>query len=421
MSASTRYALVSLVALSWLAAGCGSPKKTDLGGGCTLNSDCNSPLVCTFGKCHTACVQTRDCPLGQSCVMAAGGSVCQLPAEADCRAATCEIGTVCAVDYHCRTVCQSPIDCTPLQACVSNVCADPTDLDPNGQLPPETPPSIPDAGAPDTASADIPAVSPAEASIAESGPEASTTNDSSSPDRSVDSSRDSGIVEIHPEVGADVLRDMDPAADGGSAPVPCTGKPLTITYDGTTTPDSTALAALFSTQVSSGASWSASGGELVLRTSPSEFVWFGNHASYDPVSWPMAPTAQGNSVSIRGKLGGESQGFHVYLTDEGVQSGGIFFMPGYVMLRTGTDDYARQDIDTSTYHTYLIATGNGRLSYSIDGVEVSSQALQGSQAPGGQLIIGDGNYSRGPLGWETGTFHIDDVTIRTFTSCVALE
>jgi sulfatase modifying factor 1 len=137
MSASTRYALVSLVAFSWLAAGCGSSKKTDLGGGCTLNSDCNSPLLCTFGKCHTACVQTSDCPLGQSCVMAAGGSVCQLPTEADCRTTTCEIGTVCAVDYHCRTVCQSPTDCTPLQACVSNVCADPTDLDPTGQLPPK--------------------------------------------------------------------------------------------------------------------------------------------------------------------------------------------------------------------------------------------------------------------------------------------
>ena len=139
MSTSTRYALVSLVALSWLATGCGSAKKIDLGGECKLNSDCNSPLACSFGKCHTACVETRDCPLGQSCVMAAGGSICQLPVEADCRTATCEIGTVCAVDYRCRTVCQNPINCTPGQACVSNVCADGTDLDPSGQLPQTTP------------------------------------------------------------------------------------------------------------------------------------------------------------------------------------------------------------------------------------------------------------------------------------------
>jgi hypothetical protein len=145
-SASTRFLLVSLVAFSGLAAGCDSPKKIDLGGECKLNSDCNSPLLCSFGKCHTACVQTRDCPVGQSCVMAAGGSVCQLPAEADCRTASCEIGTVCAVDHRCRTVCQNLTNCTPGQVCVSNVCADGTDLDPNGQLP-QTPPPKVDSGA----------------------------------------------------------------------------------------------------------------------------------------------------------------------------------------------------------------------------------------------------------------------------------
>jgi hypothetical protein len=142
MSASTRYVLTSLVAFSWLAAGCSSPTKIDLGGGCLVNSDCNSPLSCSFGKCHAVCVETRDCPLGQSCVAAAGGSVCQLPVEAKCRTATCAIGTVCAVDYRCRTVCQSPTNCTPGQACVSNVCADGTDLDPSGQLPQTVPPKV---------------------------------------------------------------------------------------------------------------------------------------------------------------------------------------------------------------------------------------------------------------------------------------
>jgi alpha-tubulin suppressor-like RCC1 family protein len=127
--------VVSLVALSWLVAGCDSSKKVDLGGECSLNSECNSPLVCTFGKCHAACVQTRDCPLGQSCVMTAGGSVCQLPEEVDCRTMTCAAPAICAVDNHCRTVCQTAANCTLGQVCVSSVCADTADLDPNGQLP----------------------------------------------------------------------------------------------------------------------------------------------------------------------------------------------------------------------------------------------------------------------------------------------
>jgi formylglycine-generating enzyme len=140
MSASTRYALVSLVAFSWLAAGCGSPKKVDLGGGCLLNSDCNSPLSCTFGKCHTTCAATRDCPLGQSCVSTPDGGVCQLPDEASCEGTIlCAEGLLCAVDYRCRAVCSSDGNCRLGQKCVGGVCADSSDLDPTGQLPPKNP------------------------------------------------------------------------------------------------------------------------------------------------------------------------------------------------------------------------------------------------------------------------------------------
>jgi hypothetical protein len=140
MSASTRYALVSLVALSWLAAGCGSSKKVDLGGGCLINSDCNSPLSCAFGKCHTACAQTRDCPLGQSCVSTPEGGVCQLAAEASCEGnMLCAQGLLCAVDYRCRAACTSDGNCRLGQKCVGGVCADSSDLDPTGQLPPKNP------------------------------------------------------------------------------------------------------------------------------------------------------------------------------------------------------------------------------------------------------------------------------------------
>ena len=45
--------------------------------GCTLNSDCDAPLVCTFGMCHTACRTTEDCPTGSRCVQGDGASVCQ--------------------------------------------------------------------------------------------------------------------------------------------------------------------------------------------------------------------------------------------------------------------------------------------------------------------------------------------------------
>ncbi len=91
-----------------LAGACGGSKKIDPGEACTLNSDCRNPLSCSFGKCHETCVTTRDCPLGSSCVMTSTGGVCQLVEEADCRSSgACAAGMFCAVDYRCRTACQS--------------------------------------------------------------------------------------------------------------------------------------------------------------------------------------------------------------------------------------------------------------------------------------------------------------------------
>jgi len=130
-----------------LAFACSSPKKIDIGGQCQLNSDCNSPLVCSMGVCHSACVETRDCPAGQSCVKTSTGSVCQLPAEADCRTVQCLGGLVCAVDYRCRTPCQSAANCNTGQVCVSGVCADTTDVDTGGNLPQKNPNAGIDGGA----------------------------------------------------------------------------------------------------------------------------------------------------------------------------------------------------------------------------------------------------------------------------------
>ena len=120
-----------------LAVGCSSSKKIDVGTPCVLNSDCNNPLSCTYGKCHEGCRSTVDCQPGQECTKVSGLGVCLLPAEATCTAVnpSCATPLVCASDLHCRSTCTSAVtDCMGSQACVSGVCADQTDLV-NGQLP----------------------------------------------------------------------------------------------------------------------------------------------------------------------------------------------------------------------------------------------------------------------------------------------
>jgi len=54
--------LVLVVVSVWLAAGCSSAKKIDVGGTCILNSDCTGSLVCTSGLCHTACAYRPTAP-----------------------------------------------------------------------------------------------------------------------------------------------------------------------------------------------------------------------------------------------------------------------------------------------------------------------------------------------------------------------
>ena len=131
--------LVATAAL--LAAGCGNSKPIDVGTPCVLNSDCNNPLSCTYGKCHEGCRSTGDCQPGQECTKVSGLGVCLLPAEATCTVANPVCGTslVCAADLHCRSTCaNAATDCMASQVCVSGVCADQADLV-NGQLPQKGP------------------------------------------------------------------------------------------------------------------------------------------------------------------------------------------------------------------------------------------------------------------------------------------
>jgi alpha-tubulin suppressor-like RCC1 family protein len=107
--------------------------------GCTLNSDCNNPLVCAFQRCHEACVETRDCPQGQRCVAGEDGTnVCQLPDDVDCTTSSgCNGSQVCAVDRECRDACSGENDCIGDQVCAtSGACAEPDEVDDDGDLPP---------------------------------------------------------------------------------------------------------------------------------------------------------------------------------------------------------------------------------------------------------------------------------------------
>src|SRR3954468_13978602 len=74
-----------LVLAFWLGAGACSkdtPRLSKLAQGCALNSECDSPLVCAFERCHVACKEDRDCKQGEErFVLGEHGNVCQLDQE----------------------------------------------------------------------------------------------------------------------------------------------------------------------------------------------------------------------------------------------------------------------------------------------------------------------------------------------------
>jgi hypothetical protein len=143
-----------------LVAACSSASKPPVGSTCLKNTDCASPLVCTFGRCHTACTEARDCPAGQLCVKGADGTGCQLPTEAHCLyRSDCAAPLTCALDRQCRVECQTDVDCaTRSQLCVmpDQVCAEPEEVDANTHRLRNAQPGqpAPDAAAPDASAAD---------------------------------------------------------------------------------------------------------------------------------------------------------------------------------------------------------------------------------------------------------------------------
>jgi hypothetical protein len=125
---------VTLAIASTAASGCSSSKNqlAALAGGCSINSDCTSPLVCVFSLCHGQCIESRDCPAGERCVsVGVDSNICQLPGEASCTSgATCPSGLVCAADNQCRNGCSATQAC-PVggQGCVAGACYDPAQGD----------------------------------------------------------------------------------------------------------------------------------------------------------------------------------------------------------------------------------------------------------------------------------------------------
>jgi len=113
-------------------------KLAGLADGCTLNSECTSPLICAFQRCHTQCEETRDCPSGLRCVEGENGrNVCLLPDETGCLStAACQGDQICGVDRQCRDVCTDSDECIGAQVCsTTGTCAEPDEVDGSGNLP----------------------------------------------------------------------------------------------------------------------------------------------------------------------------------------------------------------------------------------------------------------------------------------------
>ncbi len=156
-----RHLIISALALLAVSAACsGSTNEkllqAQISEGCLLNTDCTSPLVCAFRRCHTECASSRDCPDDQRCVSSDRPfMVCQLEDERDCtRNSDCPVRMVCGIDGECRDQCATERDCIEGQVCTAGSCADPDEL--VGGMLPAVPGADASGGLPCSFSADCP-------------------------------------------------------------------------------------------------------------------------------------------------------------------------------------------------------------------------------------------------------------------------
>jgi hypothetical protein len=138
--------LLVLIEAFLTATACSSTKTAVPGKKCVINSDCTSPLSCSWGICHEACRGDSDCAGGALCVWDKtdqgndqGVRVCLLH-ECDYNSG-CDSPLVCGGDFHCRNECEADIDCANKNdICVvgglngEKVCAEPTRVGGNGEF-----------------------------------------------------------------------------------------------------------------------------------------------------------------------------------------------------------------------------------------------------------------------------------------------
>ena len=125
--------LAVLVAVGTPSCSNASKSPEGLAAGCSINSDCNNPLVCAFSLCHEQCAASRDCSAGERCIETNGVGVCELPGESSCAMGKACTGALqCGPDQQCRAPCTSAnvsTACAQQQVCSGGLCYDPSELD----------------------------------------------------------------------------------------------------------------------------------------------------------------------------------------------------------------------------------------------------------------------------------------------------
>ncbi len=110
-----------IVGTSLVACLLGCESGASIGAICTRASECASPLVCRIGRCRTECVEARDCPAGQVCLLNADRlGACELPAIDVC-SVSCDPPLRCA-SGHCRVECMTDRDCPGGHVCTGSAC-----------------------------------------------------------------------------------------------------------------------------------------------------------------------------------------------------------------------------------------------------------------------------------------------------------
>lgn len=120
-----------LLAVALCASGCLADQQLAvIGDQCTINSDCQNPLVCALGRCRVECDSSRDCALGLRCIKLPElvRGVCQLPEEANCsRDSECPEPLLCYMPGGCLQECNEDPDCALGETCNTDMsqCEEP--------------------------------------------------------------------------------------------------------------------------------------------------------------------------------------------------------------------------------------------------------------------------------------------------------